>query len=235
MQNSKGCFEQGDEILMKIATWNVERLKHFREIDKIHTHLSDVNADILVLTETDTRIFTGFKYQFHTLPLLELQPNFYQKTERRVSLYTHYRCVQQMDTYDNHTAICLELETELGNLLVYGTIMGILGNREKSFQTDLLKQMEDIGKLSADGKDICVIGDYNLTFSDYYYYTKFGRELVEDIFKDCRIRILTRNSSECIDHISISESFISDKGIAIYEWNQDKKLSDHKGIVIEIN
>lgn len=235
MQNSKGCFEQGDEILMKIATWNVERLKHFREIDKIHTHLSDVNADILVLTETDTRIFTGFKYQFHTLPLLELQPNFYQKTERRVSLYTHYRCVQQMDTYDNHTAICLELETELGNLLVYGTIMGIFGNREKSFQTDLLKQMQDIRKFSAEGKQICVIGDYNLTFGDNYYYTKSGRELVDATFRECKIEILTRKRLECVDHIAISKSFIRDKKVVIYEWNQDKKLSDHKGIFVEIN
>lgn len=220
---------------MRIATWNIERLKHFREIDKIHAHLNDVNADILVLTEVDTRICPEFQHQYHTLPLSGLQPYLYGKTERRVSIYTDYRCVQQIDTYDNHTAICLELETEFGNLLVYGTIVGILGNREKSFQTDLLKQMEDIRKLSADGRDICVIGDYNLTFGDNYYYTKIGRDMVEDVFRDCGIKILTKESLECIDHIAVSQSFISDKGVSLYEWNQSKKLSDHKGIFVEIS
>lgn len=220
---------------MRMATWNIERFKHLRETDKIYANLDDVNADILVLTEADRRICPAFQHQFHTLPLSGLQSNFYQKTERRVSIYTNYKCIQQIDTYDNHTAICIEIETELGNLLVYGTIMGIFGNREKSFQTDLLKQMQDIRKFSAEGKQICVIGDYNLTFGDNYYYTKSGRELVDATFRECKIEILTRKRLECVDHIAISKSFIRDKKVVIYEWNQDKKLSDHKGIFVEIN
>lgn len=220
---------------MKIATWNIERLKHFKKVDEFHDILNKMNVDILVLTETDTRIFPRFQHQFNTLSLSDLQPDFYRKTEKRVSVYTNYPCVRRIDTYDNRTAICLELETKYGNLIVYGTIMGVFGNRAKSFQTDLVKQMQEIRELCADGKDICVIGDYNLSFSDHYYYTKFGRSLVEDTFKDCGIKILTRDKSQCIDHIAISESFVGDREIDIYEWNQDKKLSDHKGISVEIN
>ena len=220
---------------MRVATWNVERLKHIAKKDKIHACLEKANADILVLTETDRRICPKFKYHFHTLSLAEFQPDFYAKTENRVSIYTNYPCIKQIDTYDNHTAICLELETQFGNLFVYGTIMGIFGNREKSFQADLLKQMEDIRKLSVEGKNICVIGDYNLTFGDNHYYTKFGRDEVNHTFEACEIKILTRDTAECIDHIAISKSFIGDKRIAVDEWNQDKKLSDHKGIVADIN
>lgn len=220
---------------MKIATWNIERLKHFRQIDKIYAELDKLNADILVFTESDTRICPVFQYQFHTLPLLEVDSNLYKKTERRVSIYTNYRCIRQIDTYDNHTAICLELETELGNLLVYGTIIGILGNREKSFKIDLSKQMEDIKKLSAEGRNICVIGDFNLTFGDNYYYTKFGRDRIEDDFGKCRIKVLTRDRPECIDHIAISKSFIMDKEISVSEWNIDRRLSDHKGSFVEIS
>lgn len=219
---------------MRIATWNIERLKHIAQMDEICALLDKENADILVLTETDTRICPKSKYCFHTLSLAESQPDFYGKTENRVSIYTNYPCVTQMETYDNYTTICIELETELGNLIVYGTIMGIFGNREKSFQTDLIKQMEDIRKFTADGRNICVIGDYNLSFGDSYYYTKLGRNMVNDSFNHCGIRILTRDRSECIDHIAISESFVHGKDILIDEWNQDKKFSDHKGIAVEI-
>jgi len=37
-----------------------------------------------------------------------------------------------------------------------------------------------------------------------------------------------------IDHIAISEGFISNMETEIGEWNLDKKLSDHKGIYVEL-
>ncbi len=40
---------------MKIATWNVERLKHCASLDKLLQACERVRADILVLTETDTK------------------------------------------------------------------------------------------------------------------------------------------------------------------------------------
>lgn len=41
---------------MKIATWNIGRLKHFSKLFEIQSEIQKVNADILVLTETDQRI-----------------------------------------------------------------------------------------------------------------------------------------------------------------------------------
>jgi len=37
-----------------------------------------------------------------------------------------------------------------------------------------------------------------------------------------------------IDHIAISEGFISNMETEIGEWNLDKKLSGHKGIYVEL-
>ena len=118
--------------------------------------------------------------------------------------------------------------------MIYGTIIGIFGNREKSFRQDLEKQTEDIRKLTENGADICVIGDYNLTFSDNYYYTKYGRDMINDTFAKSAVKIITADRRECIDHIAISERYIGDSSIYIDEWNYDKSLSDHKGIVAEI-
>ena len=49
-------------------------------------------------------------------------------------------------------------------------------------------------------------------------------------FSDYDIELLTKNEAECIDHIAVSKRFISNSGIQITEWNQDKLMSDHKGI-----
>ena len=150
-----------------------------------------------------------------------------------MSVYSRYRCLKQHETFDTYTAICVELETSRGNLLVYGTIMGVFGNREASFRTDLMAQMADIRRLSAQGNRLCVVGDYNLSFCDSYYYTREGRALVENTLRDCGIDILTRDRRECVDHIALTAGFAS-AFAHVEEWNTDKRLSDHKGIVVEI-
>ena len=42
---------------MKIATWNVERLKHKSKLALIVETIKRIDADILILTETDTQIY----------------------------------------------------------------------------------------------------------------------------------------------------------------------------------
>ncbi|MBP3805673.1 MAG: endonuclease/exonuclease/phosphatase family protein [Oribacterium sp.] len=235
---------------MRIATWNVERLKHYKELDRMLTECRAINADILVLTETDERIHPDYPYCYSTPLLKEIKPDYYKETENRVSIYTKYKCVKEHPTYDKYTAICVELETEYGNLCIYGTIMGIFGNREASFKTDLEKQMEDIKRLSEAGYRLCVIGDYNLTFSDNYYYTTYGRDTVLKSFEDNHIYLMTGHKAECIDHIALHDDFMYYgeldpstvakssqsrlKITSVDEWNYDKALSDHKGIVIDI-
>ena len=232
---------------MKIATWNVERLKHQDSLDKILSAINDTQADILVLTETDERIKPNYRYAFHT-PQLCAAPSdyhipgrykdyavgdFYKSTENRVSVYTNYPCVNRCETYDKYTAICVELETPAENLLVYGTIVGILGNRDESFNQDLLLQVRDYERLSK-AENFCICGDFNCSFPDNYYFTNFGRKTFSESFADNNITLLTGNQPECTDHIAVSKKFVGETKVNISEWNLDKSLSDHKGIVVEI-
>ncbi len=62
---------------MRIATWNVERLRHKRELDRILIACSQVNADILVLTETDTRLKPCYQTVVQTPMLSEIAPEYY--------------------------------------------------------------------------------------------------------------------------------------------------------------
>ena len=159
-------------------------------------------------------------------------PDFYQTTENRVSIFSKYRAVKRHETYDPFTAICVEMETSHGNMLVYGTIIGIMGNREASFKKDLEKQMEDIRRLSSQGYTLCVVGDYNLSFHDNYYYTREGRNSVNNQFHSSGIELITKDVPECVDHIAVTKGFF-ESVVNIQEWNLDKTLSDHKGISID--
>jgi len=214
---------------LRIATWNVERLKHKREIEKIKNICDDLNADIFILTETDEQIKLNHKNCFQTEKISDKN---YKITERRVSIFTNYNSVKIYPTFDKFTSICVELETERGNLLVYGTIIGISGNRNKNFKIDLLKQLEDFKILSA--KNICVAGDFNCSFADNYYFTNFGRNNLLQTFSELEIELLTKNCAECIDHVAISKNFLSNRKFKFAEWNFDKKLSDHKGIFVDL-
>jgi len=231
---------------MRIATWNVERFKHRNKIDMILKACDDTKADILVLTETDEHIVPNYPFYYRTTslkgveaPILykgKMVPVRYANSENRVSIFTRYRCVKEHMTFNHYTALCIELATEFGNLLVYGTIMGVHGNREASFMSDLERQMEDINRLTKENQNICVIGDYNLSFIDNYYHTTLGRQTVQNCFGRSGISILTAEKSQCIDHVAVSDGFMSGHRVAeINEWNCDKELSDHKGIVVQID
>lgn len=128
----------------------------------------------------------------------------------------------------------MELKTELGTIIVYETIIGIFGNRNKNFNADLSLQISDYKKLS-NQKNFCLIGDYNISFADNYYFTNNGRNELNNLFRECKLNLLTRDKTECIDPIAISENFITTMETEIGEWNLDKKLSDHKGIYVELS
>ena len=220
---------------MIIATWNVERLNHKRQLGEIVAACADTHADILVLTETDTRVSLPYPYCFNSTPLCEDEGDYYSTTERRISIFTHYECVHRHQTFDEKTALCVELKTEKGNLLVYGTIIGIHGNRRSSFKHDLDCQLEDYSRLSALGNGICICGDYNCSFSDNYYYTKESRQKLLAAFSEHGIALATKDQVECIDHIAVSSSFLGNSIPMVTEWNLDKSLSDHKGIAVSFS
>ena len=115
---------------------------------------------------------------------------------------------------------------------MYGTIIGTLGNRHPSFMEELRWQRDDIRRLSELGDGICVCGDFNCSFSDNYYFTQAGRTTLLDLFRDTGLTLLTERQPECIDHIAISGNMVSSKQPILEEWNTDKRLSDHKGIVV---
>lgn len=220
--------------MMKIATWNVERPSDLSKTRnaKILEALKEVDADILILTETNSLINPGAEYSpFATTSLGLLDEPYYKDGENRTTIWSKYPANRYMQTYDSFTSICTGIRTPYGDLNVYGTIMGIHGNRRESFNVDLDRQLADWKRIRRIG-DICIAGDYNLSFMDNYYYTKDGRQKINDSFEELQIKNLTEQIPENIDHIAVSTSFLKFAECKTMVWNEDKKLSDHIGVSV---
>jgi len=221
---------------MKIATWNIERpTKNGQKSTAITEYLKKLNADILVLTETNEFINLGAEYEsFHT----DIFPgDFYKPGDRQVTIFSKYPVVRHIPTFRADTSLCLELHTPYGNLIVYGTIIGNFGNGGDQFKLDLEKQLidfETIGKT----QNLCIIGDLNISFSDNMYFTKEGREKLRISFERLGMKIMTEHITQNIDHIVLTKAFTENKKIINGFWNDTEnkvtRLSDHKGVFLEI-
>jgi hypothetical protein len=230
---------------LKIATWNVERpnLTTERQREKanaINAELKKHPADIFILTETNECISPGTDYVHHSEPLdKDAGGDYYEDGERRVSIWSVYPIIERLKVKNSLTTACAVLKTPFGNLAVFGCIIGIHGIRD-GFDTDLKDQMEDLTRFAALGYNICYAGDFNLSFCDSYYTKKTARSQLNDLFSAIRMKNLTADIPENIDHIVISESFLPISPIEKECWNQDKKiavpivLSDHKGLIVTL-
>ena len=218
---------------MKILTWNLERPK--KENQVLLNKLTEYNADIVVLTETNSKINLGNEYSFIASDTLVVgyEGVKYYDGENRTTIWTKYPIKSKNRTYDSFTSVCVELETPTGLLTIYGTIIGVFGGRGKRFKNDLENQLIDFEILSLE-KSFCIIGDLNVTFSGDIYPSYDARNKLNLAFDKLKLINLTSNIENNIDHIIVSKSFIGNRNIKIETWNLDKKLSDHIGVCVTI-
>ena len=222
---------------MKIATWNIARnRKGSDKMNAIIDILLEQDADILVLTETVNSIDLGAQYKsFHTTKPTE---SYFRSDERRVGIYSKYDFYEEIDTFRSDTSICVNLDTPLGPIAVYGTIIGTEGNRSENFMPDLEMQVKDFERISKE-YNLCICGDLNISFSDSHYFTEEGRRALTKSFAKNNLINLTSAICKNIDHIVISKSVENNCKVRTDKWNDkiiegDPKLSDHMGISVTI-
>jgi exonuclease III len=218
---------------MRIATWNLERLIK-KKNQQILEKLNEINADILVLTETSSKIQLE-NYNFvSTEPL----PNFfdnikYDNGENRVSIFTKYKILTQYKTFDNYTTVCADIETPNGRLTVYGSIIGVFGNRQPRFDNDLNGHLTDFERLISSNM-VCIAGDLNVVFSGRPWPSRRAKDTLLNAFDKYNLTNTTSQIDANVDHIILSNEFLRDKNIRIETWNIDKTLSDHVGHVLNL-
>lgn len=218
---------------MKILTWNIERPKKANQL--IIDKLTEYDADIIILTETNAIINPGKEYSsIATETLTKGHDNIdYQTGENRTTIWSKYKISTQHKTYDNYTSVCAQIENPKGPLIVYATIIGVFGGIGERFKSDLEHQLLDFENLSTESS-LCIVGDLNVTFSGRVYPSHDARNKLNAAFEKLNLKNLTSEIENNVDHIVLSKDFIENKKVTIETWNHDKLLSDHIGICITI-
>ena len=172
---------------MKIVTWNLERLQKNKN-EAILSKLTELDADILILTETDSRINLGENYSsFSTQNLFDGFDGIkYRNSENRVTIWTKFNVEKQHKTYDNYTSVCVEIQTAFGPLNVYGTIIGVFGGKGERFKDDMKSQSSDFEKLSG---NICIAGDFNIALSGFAYPSYKARNHIKETLEKLNFAI----------------------------------------------
>ncbi len=218
---------------MRIATWNLERLIK-RKNKLVLNKLVEINADILVLTETNSII----QLDNYTCISTDILPTDFDNIkyvagENRVSILTRYKATTRHKTFDSFTTVCTDIETPFGLLTVYGSIIGVFANRQPRFDNDLNGQLTDFEKIFP-GRHVCFAGDLNITFSGRSWPSKKARQILVEAFDKFGLTNTTANIADTVDHIVLSKDFLKNKHLEIETWNTDKKLSDHVGHLLTL-
>ena len=218
---------------MKICTWNLMRPTNRTVLRNniFHNTIKTANPDILILTETNSNINPGVNY--FSSSTTELPADFenlaYEDGENRVTIYSKFPFGRHFKTCDEYTSVCSEVLSLNGSLIIYATIIGVTGGKDKRFVKEFINQKEDISKLSLEN-DICVAGDFNISFSGFPYPSHSVIKEAEDFFENVGLKILTANNLNSPDHIAISKSFIKDSSLESSELPFERKITDHSFI-----
>jgi endonuclease/exonuclease/phosphatase family metal-dependent hydrolase len=222
---------------MKIINWNVGRPSKTKSkliLDK----LDELNGDIVILTETNSSIkpkgnqnLVATNHQPHDFDGNLKVP--YKPDENRTSIWTKYPVTNKYKTYDGFTSVCADIATPHGQLTVFATIIGVFNGLRPRFHHDLQGQLLDFDTIFP-GKQVAVIGDYNITFTGRAYPSHATRQTLNQTFDKHNLTNLTGTILNAVDHIAISSDFIKNKTITLDTWNLDKKISDHIGFAATI-
>lgn len=235
---------------LSIGTWNLDR-SGIRGQGRIAGQLSkllDLVADVWVLTETHSSIVLKGYHAVSSEP----DPCYHEKDESCASIWS--RCPLTLIEVENPVySVCAELQPEnlAQKLMVYGTIITYRDDGVDEGAAPWERHREAVQKQTAEWKHLrerypdhlfCVAGDFNMNLDTgpYWYGLKEEKEKLKDGLLraglHCATCVDTRQppfglSRATVDHICINQELSS--CIKLEAW-EDKKLSDHNGMLIRL-
>lgn len=235
--------------ILRIATWNLDR-SGIRKKDRVDGQLQEIvrqKADIWVLTEThNTVALPGYKSVVSD-PI----PGYHQAGEACAAIWSRWP-LKRVPTADNLATVCAELQTPLGLMLIYGTIItygadgvyeGIakpweLHRKAVALQTDDWRRLRDEYPQHA----LCVAGDFNMNLDGRRWYgVNDAKEAVLSGLDTAGMYCATRAplqdppynlSRSTVDHICLSSQIATDERLVVWEGGN---LSDHNGVMISLS
>jgi len=250
---------------MRIATWNIERpsnnlnIRSHRILEKIRA----INADIWILTEAHDTINPGTEYHFASTPTVAASPIFHREGEHKTTVWSRWPIIELFKPSTPHRAICPILETPLGKLVVYGTVLPYHGARWPygtprnwdAHYAAIATQGADWWRLRRKypGDGLCAAGDFNQNRPIRSTYgTKWGRVLLDLALKESDLIGVTQSDfavasklpleeleliTNSIDHIYLNSLWakkVTNVGIWPGQTAAGDYLSDHSGVFVDL-
>ncbi|WP_411376812.1 endonuclease/exonuclease/phosphatase family protein [Flavobacterium psychrophilum] len=176
----------------------------------------EINADIIVLTETSNAIDLSEFYPF------QISTKSYERTpdEQWVTIWSKWQITKQIETFDNNRTVSGIIKSPFGDIIIYGTIIpyhqaGVSGLRYGNLnykiweyhEKDLYEQSKNWKSLIETEKlPLFIIGDFNQTrFNNQGYGTTKVRQILTEL--------LTENDLNCVTEIDFSENYLTEDPI----------------------
>jgi endonuclease/exonuclease/phosphatase family metal-dependent hydrolase len=235
---------------LRIATWNIERptLNGWKRNPRIAERIREIDADVWILTETNASIIpTSSRFPqvgYVSLASLPTKDLFHKLGESCTTIWSRYGIKQAIETFEANTAVCAEIDTPIGRMIVYGTILtyandtGPNGKSKKWVEhrkaiADHRKDWADIAA-AFPRHSLCIAGDFNTSFCDNYYAAEINRSDLLAVLEMLGMKNLTAEVQRNIDHIAVTQTLVKGCTVSVTIWNEDKQLSDHIGICVEM-
>jgi endonuclease/exonuclease/phosphatase family metal-dependent hydrolase len=93
--------------------------------------------------------------------------------------------------------------------------------------------------LLAEQNNLCIAGDFNISFADNYYTKALVRSVMQEFFTKHKLMHLTAGLPQCIDHIILSNKLLEKdakhvKPTSVGTFGEEKVLSDHVGVWVKV-
>ena len=250
---------------MRIATWNIERPSNRLNdrSQRILEKVKEINADIWILTETHDTIIPGTDYHTASTPTVTASPIYHRPGEHKTAVWSRFPIFEIFEPSTPHRVACPILETPLGKLVVYGTVLPYHGARWPygtprnwdAHYAAIATQGADWSRLRrkypVDG--LCVAGDFNQNRPTRTTYgTTWGRLLLDLALKENNLVGVTQSNfaaarklpqedldlvTNSIDHICLNSRWakcVTKVGIWPGQTAAGDYLSDHSGVFVDL-
>ena len=190
---------------MKIATWNLDHATESWRQEAICSKLTDINADIFILTETRDSISPGEAF---TCVARSSSSKELKEDESWVTIWSRLPVIEkELPTTDSEfTAAATVSLPDRTPLVIFGTVLPWRGrkwiDRERkeypsagavAFKAALGAQQEDWRSLAREqSAALCIAGDFNQDLSKkHYYWSHKAQGWLQAALDDCELSAMT--------------------------------------------
>ena len=240
---------------LRIATWNMERpklnvhAKNSRRLEKIR----EIDADLWILTETSSAIALDGYASLAS----ESQPGYHSTGESFATIWSRWPIRRRIPTFDSFFAVCAEIDSPLGPMAVFGTIITNANDRGPNGSArrweEHRKSIESHGadwyRLRKEFPDhlFCVAGDFNQSRDGSGWYEDAeSLKMLTSALECSSLLCVTEDDMRAkgflqtrasIDHICLSQT-LATQVVSVGAWEgtavDGYRMSDHNGIVVDI-